>query len=266
MILLGAVQGATEFLPVSSSGHLAVGQLLGGRAADDSPLLFEVLVHVATLLAVIVVYRRDVLDLIRGGGRGLGALFRGSIRAAVQDDAGVNLALCVAAGTLPTGILGLALRHPAEMIAASPQGLGLAFLALAALLLGSRGWTGGTRRLDWKVALIIGTVQGVAVLPAISRSGVTIVTALALGLDRAEAARFSFLLAIPAILGAALLEIEPGAIAVGGQVLPLALSSLTAFAVGLVALLLLLRLVKSGRLWLFTPYVAAMGIFSLVWL
>jgi undecaprenyl-diphosphatase len=268
MILLGAVQGATEFLPVSSSGHLAVGQLLLGRAAgaEDSSLLFEVLVHVATLLAVIVVYRRDVLELIRGAGRGLAALFRGSIRAAVRDDAGVNLALCVAAGTLPTGVIGLALRHPAEVLAVSPQGLGLAFLALAALLLGSRWWPGGTRRLDGKVALIIGVVQGVAVLPAISRSGVTIVTALALCLDRAEAARFSFLLAIPAILGAALLEIDPGAIATGGLALPLALASLAAFAVGLVALLVLLRLVRGGRLWLFAPYVAAVGIFALVWL
>lgn len=264
MILLGAVQGATEFLPVSSSGHLAVGQLLLGRAAEDSPLLFEVLVHLATLLAVIAVYRRDVALLFRGAGRGLAALSRGSIRAAVRDDAGVNLALCVAAGTLPTGVIGLALRHPAEALAASPLGLGLAFLALAALLLGSRWWPGGTRGLDWKVALIIGVAQGVAVLPAVSRSGVTIATALALGLDRAEAARFSFLLAIPAILGAALLEIDPGAIAAGGQALPLALASLTAFAVGLAALLLLLRLVRGGRLWLFAPYVAALGIFSLV--
>ncbi len=266
MILLGAVQGATEFLPVSSSGHLAVGQLLLGRAAGDSPLVFEVTVHVATLMAVVAVYRRDVVELIRGAGRGLAALLGGSIRAAVKDDAGVNLALCVAAGTLPTGILGLALRHPAETMAASPQGLGLAFLGLAALLLGSRWWPGGGRKLDWKVALVIGAVQGVAVLPAVSRSGVTIATALALGLDRAEAARFSFLLAIPAILGAALLEIDPRAIATGGLALPLALSALTAFVVGLAALVLLIRLVKGGRLWLFAPYVAALGVFSLTWL
>jgi len=269
MVALGAVQGATEFLPVSSSGHLAVGQILLGRVADGSAgpsLLFEVLLHLATLLAVLVVYRRDVLELVRGAGRAVAALFRGGCGRAVAGDAGVNLALCVFVGSLPTAVVGLLLRHPAGVMVTSPAGLGLAFLAVAALLLASRGWPGGSRPLDWKAALIIGAVQGVAVLPGVSRSGVTIATALALGLDRAEAARFSFLLAIPAIIGAAALEIDPGALAEQGRALPFALGALTAFAVGLGALLLLIRLVRGGRLWIFAPYVAAMGFFSLFWL
>lgn len=267
MIALGAVQGATEFLPVSSSGHLAVGQLLLGRAVTgNSSLLFEVLMHLATLLAVVVVYRRDVLGLLRGVGRALVAVFRGGLGPLVRDDAQANLALCVAAGTIPTGVLGLTLRGPAGVLAGSPEGLGLAFLAVAALLLASRKWPGGSRELDWKAALIIGLAQGIAVLPGVSRSGVTIATALALGLPRAEAARFSFLLAIPAILGAAALEFDCSAIPAGELALALSLSAATAFTVGLGALLLLVRLVQGGRLWLFAPYVAALGIFSLAWL
>lgn len=268
MIVLGAVQGITEFLPVSSSGHLAVGQILLGQSATGpgASLVFEVLVHLATLLAVLVVYRRDALELLRGAGRGTAALIHGEFGRAVVSDTKVNLALCIAAGTIPTGVLGLVLYHPAGRMASSPAGLGLAFLAVAALLLASRKWPGGTRPLDWRIALVIGIVQGIAVLPGISRSGVTIATALALGLDRAEAARFSFLLAIPAIIGAAMLEVGFGTLPAGMQTLPMVLSALTAFAVGLVALLLLIRLVRSGRLWLFAPYVAAMGFFSLVWL
>lgn len=269
--LLGAVQGATEFLPVSSSGHLAVGQLMlfGGEVdggLTDQPLLLEVLLHLATLLAVVAVYSRDVALAVRGAGRGLVALFKWRLgRAAAEDDA-VNLALCLFVGLLPTAALGLLLREPAVLVSSSPLGLGLTFLACALLLIATRWWPGGTRRLDWKLALVIGVVQGLAVLPGISRSGVTIATALALGLGREEAARFSFLLSVPAILGAAVLEIDVEALTAGEHVAAFAAGAAAAFAVGLGALLLLIRLVRNGRLWVFSPYVAAIAVFSLFFL
>jgi undecaprenyl-diphosphatase len=266
--LLGAVQGATEFLPVSSSGHLAVGQLmLFGGAVDgglaDQPLLLEVLLHLATLLAVLLVYRRDALAAIRGAGRGLVALLRGRLGRVAGEDDGVNLALCIVVGLLPTAGIGFLLREPAVIISGSSLGLGLTFLACACLLIATRWWPGGTRRLDWKLALVIGVVQGLAVLPGISRSGVTIATALALGLDREEAARFSFLMSVPAILGAAALELDLDALTAGEHAVGFAAGAVAAFAVGLAALLLLIRLVRGGRLWMFAPYVAAMGVFSL---
>jgi len=270
-IVLGAVQGATEFLPVSSSGHLAVGQLMlfGGEVdggLTDQPLLLEVLLHLATLLAVVVVYRRDVLLVIRGLGRGLAALFRGRLGRVAAEDEGVGLALSLVAGLVPTAAIGFALRGPAAAVSGSPHGLGLAFLACACLLVASRWWPGGSRPLDWRLGFLIGVVQGLAVLPGVSRSGVTIAAGLALGLGREEAARFSFLLSVPAILGAAALELDVEGLAAGGHGPAFAAGALVAFAVGLAALLFLIRVVRGGRLWMFAPYVAAVAVFSLFFL
>jgi len=271
IMLLGAVQGATEFLPVSSSGHLAVGQLIiagGGHAVEiiDDSLLLEVLLHLATLLAVVAVYRREVVAVLKGAGRCLGALPTGRLGRLISNDDDANLALAIVVGSLPTAALGFALRKPASTIASSPDALVFCFLGCACLLLASRWWPGGRRRLSWRLALFIGTIQGVAVLPGISRSGVTIAVALALGLRREEAARFSFLLSVPAILGAAILEIDPAALTAGDHLGAYLLGASAAFAVGLGALLLLLRLVRGGRLWLFAPYLVAVAVFCAVFL
>ena len=267
--LLGAIQGATEFLPVSSSGHLAAGQLMlarseGGQILSDKPLLLEVLLHLATLAAVVVVYRREAIGAVRGAGRGLSALMHLKLREIADVDDDVNLAVAIIVGTIPTAAIGLAMRDPAGAVSRSPLALGISFTACACILLACRWWPGGKKRLSWRVALIIGVVQGMAVLPGISRSGATIVAALAFGLKREEAARFSFLLSIPAILGAAILELDVSAIAAGGHSWAFALGALSAFVVGLGALTLLIRLVRKGRLWLFAPYVAAVGVAMMV--
>lgn len=270
-VVLGALQGATEFLPVSSSGHLAAGQLLLAKlgqvpATAEQPLVLEIILHLATLLAVLVFYRRAAADAVLGAGRALAAGARGRFRAQLAEDDGANLALAVVLATVPTGVIGIALGPTAERISRSPLPLGVDFLALSLLLLASRSWPGGSRRLDWKVALVVGVVQGIAALPAISRSGSTIAAGLALGLDREEAARFSFLLAVPAILGAAVVELD--AASLGAYALSAAYLAgfAAAFVVGLAALALLVRVVRGGRLWLFAPYVAAVGIATLVFL
>jgi undecaprenyl-diphosphatase len=174
--------------------------------------------------------------------------------------------VAVIVGTLPTGVLGLLLGDVAETISKTPLLLGLSFLTCATFLFASRFLPGRDRPLTVTFALIIGTVQGIAVFPGISRSGITIAMALALGLRRDEAVRFSFLLSLPAILGAALLELDLREIAAGEHLGPYLVGSMAAFGIGLLALLLLVHLVRKGRFWLFAPYVAAAGLFSIFYL
>jgi undecaprenyl-diphosphatase len=260
----GAVQGLTEFLPVSSSGHLAAAQLgarrLGlGAAMAEQPILLGVLLHAATLFAVLIYYRAAALAAVRGFGRGVAELSRGRLGAAIAADDGVRLAVAIGAGTLPTGVIGLLLERPTAGVAQSPLALGMCFVACALLLAATRWWPGGARALDWRVALAVGIVQGIAVLPGVSRSGATIAAGLALGLPREEAVRFSFLLSVPAIAGAALLELPGSALAGTGSIAALGAGCAAAFAVGLAALAILRRIVGGGRLWLFAPYVAAVG-------
>jgi len=262
---LGAVQGLTEFLPISSSGHLAAATLaapcLGLDQADTAPpMLLGVLLHAATLAAVLVYFRRAAWEAIRGLGRSVAALARGKLGEAIESDDGARLAVAICAGTIPTAAIGLALERPTTGVSESPLALGLCFLACAAVLAATRWWPGGARRLDWRAALVIGLVQGIAVLPGVSRSGATIAAGLALGLPREEAVRYSFLLSVPAIAGAALLELDASAIAGGGGGAALGAGCAAAFAVGLASLALLRRIVRGGRLWLFAPYVAAVGV------
>lgn len=262
--LLGAIQGATEFLPVSSSGHLAAGQLLIFRSGHSlavaaQPLLLEIILHLATLLAVIAVYRKDVLAALTGFGRGIAALPRGQFRATLNADEGTNLAFAILVGTIPTAITGIVLRDSAMSISRSPFQLGLVFVGCGLLLLASRWWKGGEKPLSLRLALIIGLAQGFAVLPGMSRSGTTIIIALALGLPREQSAKFSFLLSLPAIAGAAILEFRED-LSIGPEALPVfAVGGLAAFLVGLGALHFLIRLVKQGRIWLFAPYMFAVG-------
>lgn len=268
ILILGAIQGATEFLPVSSSGHLALGKLLMAdgplaRVIAEQPLTLDILLHLATLLAVGIYYRKEIAAALRGFGRSLIAVKDQRFRAVLREDEGANLAWAVIVGTLPTGIIGLLLENAAVAVSTTPMLLGCSFMACAGILIASRFWQGGERRLTMKLALLIGIAQGVAVLPGISRSGTTIAVALALGLGRKEAARFSFLLSMPAIIGAALLEMDLDALQSSGQLGSFLLGAACAFAVGLLALVLLVQLVRRGRLWVFAPYVAAAGFFSM---
>ncbi len=271
LLILGAVQGATEFLPVSSSGHLAMVSKLLERGRflallEESPLMLEILLHLATLLAVTLFYRRDILKAIIGFGRLLAAVRSSGMRRHLEADEDARLALAVIVGTLPTACLGVLLKGAVETVSQAPLLLGLSFLFCAAVLFGSRFFPGGDRPLTLPLALVIGTAQGIAVFPGVSRSGITIAVALALGLGRAAAVRFSFLLSLPAILGAALLELDLSALT-GGENLPLYLAgTAAAFAVGLLSLFALVYLVNKGRLWLFAPYVTLAGLFCIFYL
>ena len=201
--LLGLIQGLTEFLPVSSSGHLVLtGHLIG---LPSTGLVFELLLHLATLVAVIFYYRSDVLALIKAIPRALKAPISG-----YQTDADVRLGLLVIAATIPTGVIGLLFKDAFEGLAAHPQAVGSALLVTAALLTATHWIRPQARELNLSMALAIGFVQGLAITPGISRSGATIALALLLGLATIHAARFSFLISIPAIAGAAILKLKDG--------------------------------------------------------
>ena len=192
-VFLGVLQGATEFFPVSSSGHLVVGQTLLGL--EISGVQFEVAVHMATLISVLLVYRGRLMDLLYGTLRRDGDAWRY-----------VGL---LALATLPAGIVGVFFRDAIEGLFESPFVPATAFLVTGAILWSTRRTLGREewKKPGWGVALLIGFAQAFALVPGISRSGTTVAMALWLGVAAEEAAAFSFLMAIPAIGGAALLQI-----------------------------------------------------------
>jgi undecaprenyl-diphosphatase len=268
--ILGAIQGATEFLPVSSSGHLAVGQLIFElESLKNQPLLLEILLHLATLVAVVIVYRREVLSLFSGTKEIALSVLRGNFMQTIRTDSGARLLLLLIVATIPTAILGLLMEKSGivQSVSTTPLFLGLSFLTCAGILIASRfGHEKEGEILTFKNALLIGLAQGFAVMPGISRSGTTIAVALLLGTNREAAARFSFLLSIPAILGAAILEIDVNQLFQSDALGAIAGGVLASFICGIAALLLLIRLVRAGKLWLFAPYVAAVGVTTIFFL
>ncbi|MGD8367072.1 MAG: undecaprenyl-diphosphate phosphatase [Desulfobacterales bacterium] len=265
-VVLGAVQGLTEFLPVSSSGHLVLGQHLFGLTEPE--LLFDISLHIGTLLAVLVVFAKEIGGMLSALARlpKLSAEAGGWRPLLLQNEA-VRCAWLIVVGSVPTAVLGLGFHRAAERIFASVPIVGGMLLVTGCLLWATRNRSAGSRpvlSMTAKDALIIGLMQGVAILPGISRSGATISAALFLGVDRATAGRFSFLLSLPAICGALLLEIKDGA-AAGAPVPLLLLGGAVAAVTGWLALIVLLRIVKSGHLHRFAPYCWALGAAVLVW-
>ncbi|MCA9658742.1 MAG: undecaprenyl-diphosphate phosphatase [Myxococcales bacterium] len=254
---LGALQGVTEFLPISSSGHLSLAQRWLGIDAAAAGHRFNIVVHAGTLLAVLWVYRADVLALLR-------ALTPGG------DPQTRRLLLALAIGTAP---LALALVPAVEAgivaIEQRPAAIGVSLLVTAGLLAFShfadRRQENAEATPGPLQALVIGLLQLGAIIPGISRSGSTIAGALALGISRLAAARFSFLLSIPAILGASLkeaLEIAQ-APAAGVDPLPFAIGFIASFVVGLASLRLLVHLLVKVGLLPFVPYLVVVGLAAL---
>lgn len=261
--VLGIVQGLTEFLPVSSSGHLVLFQHLFGLKEPE--LFFDISVHAGTLVAVILFFRKDLTNMVISLAR-LGSLFfkKEITFDKLWEDPDSKFAMLIVIGSVPTGIIGLLFKNIAEELFSSVFIVGCTLIVTGTFLWLTR-WVSRPGR-DIKEfsaaqATIIGIVQGIAITPGISRSGSTIAAGLFLGLNRETAARYSFLLSIPAITGAEILGLkEAGIHSIDTAVL---IGTVTAGFAGYFALTLLVYIVKKGQLHLFAPYCWLIGAVTL---
>ncbi len=249
---LGALQGLTEFLPVSSSGHVAIGAHFFG--IRENSLALVILLHLGTLAATVLLFRRDLAELAKEGVASLREPSR--FRSTTEGRALVGIAIA----TLVTGGLGLTLRDAAEAFAEDLRLVGLGFLVSAAFLLASGVGRGDRDEVSWLQAAAIGLAQGIAVLPGISRSGVTIAVAMLLGVQASTSFRFSFLVSLPAITAAAVYEAS-GAEGLGSLGPSAWVGGLTAMVTGYVALVILRQIILVGRMWTFAIYLIPLGLF-----
>ncbi len=267
-IILGIIQGLTEFLPVSSSGHLVLFQKLFGL--KQAELFFDVGVHLGTLVAVIIVFRREVKKIITALVQLVSSAgFKETILQRVESDSQLKMALLIVIGSIPTAILGFLFAGIADRLFASGLITGLMLIVTGLLLWFTRRTRANfdqarSDRLTPKNAFIIGIVQGLAIIPGISRSGSTISVGMLLGIDREMAARYSFLLSIPAIIGAGLLSLKDGLSQTDLPIRATLLGAFTAALVGYAALNSLLQIVKKGRLHIFAPYCWAVGAAAII--
>lgn len=251
VLLLAILQGVAEFLPISSSGHLVLAQHFLGLSSQGISL--EVILHLGTLCAVLAVYAKDIAEMLGGAVR----LRKSALR----------LIGLLALASIPAGFVGLLLKDTIESFFDSPLAVAL-LLAFNGLILFWGGSAAGRSndgdRTGVAAALAAGSAQAVAVLPGISRSGSTISALLRAGVSPSGAARFSFLLSVPAVAGAGILEAVDG-FPQGSPDFPLlALGFLVSFLAGLISLKLLLRVLERGGLWVFGAWCAAAGVISAV--
>jgi len=267
-VLLGIIQGLTEFLPVSSSGHLILAQTFLGvtdpSEAGGSAMLLEVMLHVATGIAVLYVFRKDIMSIITG------CVSKDTL---VRKDS-LTYSGYVILATLPAAFAGIFFKKQINMLfdtsggTVMPAYLASFMLLITAGLLFFSSMKKGGSIYDGKLTLLkvlaIGVMQAIAITPGISRSGSTIAIALLAGVSRTEAGRFSFMLALPAIFGAALLESRD--VESWGALFSLNMIAgfIASLAVGVIALKLLLSFIKKGKLHYFAYYCIAVSLISLV--
>lgn len=254
VVLLGLIQGLTEFLPVSSSGHLALAQIFLG--IEMPTLSYDLVLHVATAFATIVFFWSDIWDAFFSWGKGL---FYSSYR----SSSGWSLGWAVIFGTVITGVIGFVIKGYAEeaMQNSLSVGLGLCFTGVVLVL--SCIIRGGLGSVIFTDGFFVGLAQGIAVMPGISRSGMTIMAGQLVNLDKEEAFKFSFFLSIPAVLGAVLLQAaEVGGWNVFVSSLPERwyVGAVISFFSGLVALVILKQLVISSKWWIFGIYCLVLGL------
>lgn len=256
--VLGLIQGLTEFLPVSSSGHLALAQIFIGM--EMPPLSFDLVLHVATSCATIVFFWRDLWNT-------LFSWIRGFFDCDYRRSSGWRLGWSVILGTAMTCVIGLPIKGYAEAALQNSLSVGLGLCFTGVILSLSVFVRSGLGRVNIKDGFFVGLAQGVAIWPGISRSGMTIMTGQLSGLDKEEAFKFSFFLALPAVFGSTLFEsMEVG----GWKVFVASLPELwyvgaaVSFFSGLLALMILKKMVISSKWWLFGVYCLFAGISTVI--
>lgn len=253
-LILGAVQGLTEFLPVSSSGHLEIGKVLvGDQSMPQESLLFTVVVHFATALSTIVVFRKDIVEIIQG-------LFQWKWNEEFKFSLKILLSM------VPAVIIGLAFSDQLEsFFNGDILFVGFMLIITALLLWLADRAKKSTKKVSFKSAFVIGVAQAIAILPGISRSGATIATSVLLGIDRARAARFSFLMVVPLILGKIAKDILSGDISTEtSHIGILTAGFLAAFVFGIIACTWMISIVKKSKLSYFAIYCFVVGVISII--
>ena len=266
-VILGFVQGVAEFLPISSSGHLTLFQHFFGMEEPDN--LFNVLLHFATLLAVCIYYFRDVVEMVTEFFRGLASLFSRRRQGGDIPEAR-RLVLLVIVGTLPLFAV-LLIKDYVEALGSSPVFVSCALLVTGCILFLSDRMAGGrksARTATLKDVLLVGVAQGLATVPGLSRSGCTISAGMAVGFERKFAVRYSFLMSLPAVLGATILEVKDVLEVEGGLVQGLLPKYLVGMAVagivGYFSIRLVNLLAAKGKFGAFAYYCWAAGIVALI--
>jgi undecaprenyl-diphosphatase len=272
---LGIVQGLTEFLPISSDGHLALAHaFLGASSSED--LFFDLVLHLGTLFAVVLVFGRDLVAFTRDALTGLAALPAHGLRATLERSEGLRLGLLMVCALVPTALIGLSLKKPIEAHAFSSAGVAALICVNGVTLWLSRyaprlspGGAGALNAIGLTPlrAVLVGIAQGLAVLPGISRSGSTIVALLLLGAQRDRCAQFSFLMSIPAILGAFVLTLDQESLAAGlADPAPYLLGTVVSAVVGVGALKMVVGMLRAAQFHHFAWYCWGVGGLAFVYL
>lgn len=254
-IVLGIVQGLTEFLPVSSSGHLELTKtILGDSSVPEESLLMTVVLHAATALSTIVIFRKDISELIRG-------LFK------FKNNEEFKYSLKIVLSMMPAAAVGVLFEDEIKQLFGGQILLvGLMLLVTGTLLFLADRAKSTDRKVSNKNALLIGIAQAIAILPGISRSGATISTSVLLGIDRQKAARFSFLMVVPLILGKMAKDILSGDLMAANTETSLLIAGfIAAFLAGLIACQWMIRLVKKSQLKYFSYYCYIVGLGAIIY-
>lgn len=254
-IILGLIQGLTEFLPVSSSGHLELGKaILGDTSVGEESLIFTVVLHFATALSTVVIFRKDIIDILKG-------LLQFKWNTETQ------FAFKIGASMIPAVFIGLFFEEELEQLfGGSIMFVGFMLLITGALLFLADRATDTTKNVSIPNSILIGISQAIAMLPGISRSGATISTSVLLGVDKTKAARFSFLMVVPLIFGKIAKDILGGDISFEShQIVPLSAGFIAAFVSGLFACTWMISLVKKSKLSYFAYYCFIVGAIAIAY-
>lgn len=254
-LILGVIQGLTEFLPVSSSGHLELAKaLLGSEALPKESLVVTVILHFATALSTLFLFRQDVREII--------------LKTLSRDPSSTTFTISIILSMLPAAAIGFFFEDLIDSFFSGNITLvGLMLVVTALLLLVADRSKRSQKSLNYKDAIIIGIAQAIAILPGVSRSGATISTSVILGLDKSEAARFSFLMVVPLIFGKITKDLLSGSIfSTDIQALPLFIGFISAFISGVIACKWMIALVKKSKLTYFAFYCFLAGVSALLFL
>jgi undecaprenyl-diphosphatase len=257
-VLLGLVQGLTEFLPVSSSGHLVLGKYLLGLDLTADSVAFEVFVHFGTVLSILTVYWRQVLRLIST--MSIGLMRPASLGPRYREDEDFRIGLFILITLIPTGAVYILFKHQLEGAFQEPRLVAGMLLVTACLLVLTKLRSNPSGELSPAKAFVIGIAQAAAMIPGISRSGSTICTALYQNVTPEKAANFSFLMLLPVVLGATIAQsFEIYSVGLEMGWLPLFLGTVVSYASGVVAIYLMLGFVRRGNLHYFAYYLFVVG-------